>query len=169
VIESQEKAKSKIIWRRQVSDPLGKDNDLTHSRQNYAQGKSANHQTKARKPQRAPLPHMQAPPELMQLPLDECMQNTSQIEQLLQPCSDRSSSPVDRWIKSSRTWEPHRSDRCPSPVRSVPPGKLLELKTSSKPLGNACSKPNHAQTSPPCWECMNQAKKSKKCNLELPK
>jgi hypothetical protein len=46
----------------------------------------------------------------------------------------------------------------------TPPGKLPELKTSLKPLGNllkACSKPNHAQTSPPCWQCMNQAKNAK--------
>jgi hypothetical protein len=42
--------------------------------------------------------------------------------------------------------------------------KLLELKNSSKPLGNllnACSKPKHAQPSPPCWHCMNQAKNAK--------
>jgi hypothetical protein len=44
-----------------------------------------------------PPAYMQAPPEPMQLPLDECMQTTSQIEQLLQLCSDRSNqstSPV---------------------------------------------------------------------------
>jgi hypothetical protein len=64
----------RITWRSQVSDPLGKGNSSTHSRQNYAQAKSANYQTKARKPQRAPAAHMQAPPEPMQLPLDECMQ-----------------------------------------------------------------------------------------------
>jgi hypothetical protein len=38
-IESQWKAKSKITWRRQVSDPLGKGNDSTHPRQNHAQNK----------------------------------------------------------------------------------------------------------------------------------
>jgi hypothetical protein len=75
VIESQTKAKRKITWRRQVSDPLGKGNGSTHLRQNYAQAKSANHQTKARKPQRVPPAHMQAPPEPMQLPLDECMRH----------------------------------------------------------------------------------------------
>jgi hypothetical protein len=42
-IESQTKAKSKMTWRTQVSDPLGKGNDSTHPRQNYAQAKSANH------------------------------------------------------------------------------------------------------------------------------
>jgi hypothetical protein len=68
VIKSQGKAMSKITWRRHVSDPLGKGNNSTHPRQNYAQAKSANHQTKTRKPQRSPLAHMQAPPEPMQLP-----------------------------------------------------------------------------------------------------
>jgi hypothetical protein len=53
-IDSQRKAKSKITWRRQVSDTLGKGNDSTHPRQNHAQEKSTNHQTKARKPERAP-------------------------------------------------------------------------------------------------------------------
>jgi hypothetical protein len=76
-IESQRNAKRKITWRRQVSDPVGKGNGSAHPRQNYAQAKSANHQTKAWKPQRAPLAHMRAPPEPMQLPLDECMWTTS--------------------------------------------------------------------------------------------
>jgi hypothetical protein len=66
--ESQRKAKRKITGRRQVSEPLGKGNGSTHPRQNYAQAKSANHQSKARKPQRAPPAHMQAPPEPMQPP-----------------------------------------------------------------------------------------------------
>jgi hypothetical protein len=67
----------------------------------------------------------------------------------------------DRWARSPSTWELHRSDRCPSPMRPMPPGKLPELKNSSKPLRNflnACSKSFQAQTSPPCWQCMNQAK-----------
>jgi hypothetical protein len=48
-----------------------------------------------------------------------------------------------------------------------PPGKIWELhklKTSSNPLGNllnACSKPKHAQTSPSCWQWMNQDKNAK--------
>jgi hypothetical protein len=76
VIESQSKAKSKITLRRQVSDPLGKGNGSTHPRQSKAQAKSTNHRNKARKPQRAPPAHMQAPPEPMHLPLDKCMQTT---------------------------------------------------------------------------------------------
>jgi hypothetical protein len=77
VIENQRKGESKITWRRQVSDPLGKGNDSTHLRQNKAQAKSANHQPKLEKPQRAPPAHMQAPPEPMQLSLDKCMRTTT--------------------------------------------------------------------------------------------
>jgi hypothetical protein len=47
--ESQTKAKRKITWRRQVSDPLGKGNGLTHPRQNYAQAKSTKAPTKTQK------------------------------------------------------------------------------------------------------------------------
>jgi hypothetical protein len=75
--KADRKAKSMITWRRQVSDPLGKGNGSTHPSQNHAQGKSTSHHSKARKPQRAPPAHMQAPPELMQLTLDECMWTTS--------------------------------------------------------------------------------------------
>jgi hypothetical protein len=70
----------------------------------------------------------------------------------------------DRWARSPSTWELHRSDRSPPSVRPMPPRKLQELKNSSKPLGNllnACSKPFQAQTSPPCWQCMNQANNAK--------
>jgi hypothetical protein len=48
--------------------PLRQGQRLDTSETNYAEAKSANHQTKARKPQRAPPAHMQAPPEPMQLP-----------------------------------------------------------------------------------------------------
>jgi hypothetical protein len=46
-----------------------------------------------------------------------------------------------------------RSDRCtPEPKNgSKPPEDLL----------NASSKPFQTQTSPPCWQCMNQAKNAK--------
>jgi hypothetical protein len=50
----------------------------------------------------------------------------------------------DRRTRSPNTWEQHRSDRCPSPIRPMPPGKLPELKNSSKPPGNllnACTEP----------------------------
>jgi hypothetical protein len=138
-------------------DPLGKGNSSTHPRQNYAQAKSANHQTKARKPHRAPPAHMQAPPEPMQLPrgrmhANHLMKQSSYISLALTSQTGHTHR-LDRWARSPSTWEPHWSDRFPSPVRPTPPGKLPELKNSSKPLGNllnACSKPFRAQTSPPC-------------------
>jgi hypothetical protein len=79
-IESQRKAKSKITWRRQVSDPLGKGNGSTHPRQNLAQTKSANHRTRARTPQRAPPKPKHTPPEQMQ-------QCTTGMQQRAKNCS----------------------------------------------------------------------------------
>jgi hypothetical protein len=70
-IKSQRKAKSKITSRGQVSDPLGKGNGSTHPRQSKAQAKSANHQSEARTPQRAPPAHMQAPPETKHTPPEQ--------------------------------------------------------------------------------------------------
>jgi hypothetical protein len=155
-IESQTKAKSKITRRRQVSDPLGKGNGSTNLRQNYAQAKSANHQTKARKPQRAPL-------HTCKLPVNQCNSPwTNACEPLHEQTSCISSTLTSHtgaphrsnwWTRLPSTWELHPLDRFPSPVRPMPPGKLPELKNSSKPLGNllnACSKLFQAQTSPLC-------------------
>jgi hypothetical protein len=55
------KTKSKITRRRQVSDPLGKGNGLTHPRQNHAQAKSTNHQSK-----------QELPMYIYKLPLNKC-------------------------------------------------------------------------------------------------
>jgi hypothetical protein len=123
VIESQPKAKSKITWRRQVSDRLGKGNGSTHPRQNYAQAKSANHQTKARKPQRAPPAHMQAPPEPMQHPLDKCMRTTtwnraaasSQLSPVRPVTLTGQTGGQDRLAPGNHTGQTgalHRSGRC---------------------------------------------------------
>jgi hypothetical protein len=161
-IESPRKAKRKITWRRQASDPLGKGNDSTHPRQNYAEGKSANHQPKAQKLQRAPPAHMQAPPEPMQLPLDECMWTTSRNK-------------AAATALTGQTGQHHWSDRCPTYDRtSTLTGQTGELnrldrcttepRNGSKPPENlldAFSSPIHAQTSPPCWQCMNQSKNAR--------
>jgi hypothetical protein len=80
-----------MTWRRHVSDPLGKGNGLTHMRQNYAQAKSTNHQTKTRKPQRAPPAHMQAPPGWMHA---NHLKKTDPLHQLSSDRSDRSPPPV---------------------------------------------------------------------------
>jgi hypothetical protein len=64
-IETRREAKSKITWRRQVSDPLGKGNGSTHPRQNHAQAKSANHQPKLEN-------HKELPLHTCKLPLNQC-------------------------------------------------------------------------------------------------
>jgi hypothetical protein len=60
---------------------------------------------------------------------------------------------------TGQTGDLDRSDQC-----------ATEPKNGSQPLENllnASSKPFQAQTSPPYWQCMNQAKNAKKFNLEL--
>jgi hypothetical protein len=127
---------------------------LDTSETNYAQAKSANHQTKAQNPQRAPPAHMQAPLNQCNSPwMNACKTppETEQLQQLSSHRLDRSPSavrPVDKIAQHLGT----------APVRPVPltgqadaTWELLELKNSSKPLGNllnACSKPFQAQTSP---------------------
>jgi hypothetical protein len=84
--------KSKITWRRQVLDPLGKGNGSTHPRQNHAQTKSANHRTKARTPQRAPPAHMQAPPEPKHTPpepMQQCNMGMQQRAKIHSPSPGR--------------------------------------------------------------------------------
>jgi hypothetical protein len=116
---------------------------------------------KLEKTQRAPPAHMQAPPEQMQLPLDECMQNTTWNKaaattqlSLVRPVNTTGQTGVQHVNRTStltgQTVDLDRSDRCtPEPRNcSKPPENLL----------NASSKPFQAQTSPPCWQCMNQAK-----------
>jgi hypothetical protein len=56
------KGKEQDHLKKAVSDPLGKGNDSTHPRQNKAQAKSANHQTKARKTTKSsPCTHASSP------------------------------------------------------------------------------------------------------------
>jgi hypothetical protein len=163
-IESQTKAKNKITWRRQVSDPLSKGNGSTHPRQNHAQTKSTNHQTKARKTTKScPYTHASSP-WTNATPLDECMQNTTwnRAAATTQPWPARlvnttGQTGVQHVNRTStltgQTGDLDRSDQCtPEPRNgSKPPENLL----------NASSKPFQAQTSPPCWQCMNQAKNAK--------
>jgi hypothetical protein len=104
---------------------------------------------------------MQAPPEPMQLPLDESMQpfeeNRAAASAQLWPVRlvtttgqtgaqhmNRASTLTDQ------TGALDRSDWCATESinGSKPPNNLL----------NASSKPFQAQTSPPCWQCMNQTK-----------
>jgi hypothetical protein len=46
--KTKERQRATSLEEEQVSDPLGKDNGSTHPRQNHAQAKSTNHQSKAR-------------------------------------------------------------------------------------------------------------------------
>jgi hypothetical protein len=57
---------------------------------------------------------------------------------------------------TGQTGDLDRSDRCATEPRkgSKPPENLLK----------ATSKTFQAQTSPPCWQCMNQAKNAKLSN-----
>ena len=111
---------------------------------------------------RAPPEHMQAPPEHMQTPQDR-MHTTKSIT-----------------AHTGQTGTPHRSDRWPfwvhftpvrpvsSPVGPVTKEKFQLLKMHPKlyeHLLNVCSKLFHAQTSPPCWQCMNQAENAKNSTL----
>jgi hypothetical protein len=161
------KAKIKITWRRQVSVPLGKGNGSTQQRLNKLKQRAKDHQTNARKPQRAPLAHMQTPPEPVQLPLDECMQNSSQNR----AASPALLSPVRPVHLTGQTSAPDHRDLDTrtgqtgvSPVRLMTTWELQKPKNGSKLLGNpldAFSRPKHVQTSPPCWQCMNYAKNQK--------
>jgi hypothetical protein len=109
-IESQTKAKRKITWRRQVSNPLGKGNGSTHPRQNYAQAKNTNHQTKNSKTtMSSPCTHASSPWTNAYEPPHE----TEVLHQLSFHRSDRSPSqvrPVDKIAQHLGT----------TPVRTVP-------------------------------------------------
>jgi hypothetical protein len=126
--------------------------------------------TKLEQPQRAPPAHMQAPPEPMCLPLHEMHANhlkTGQLQQFqltpVRPVSTTGQTGAQHVHMTStligQTGDLGRLDRCtPEPRNgSKPPENLL----------NASNKPFQAQTSPPCWQCMNQAKNAKIFNLEL--
>jgi hypothetical protein len=85
--KAKERQKSKITWRIQVSDPLGKGKGSTHPRQNHAQAKSTNHQSKARTTQRAPPAHMQALPKLKHTPPEPMQQCTTGMQHRAKSCS----------------------------------------------------------------------------------
>jgi hypothetical protein len=93
VIESQRKAKKRITWRRQVSNPLGKGNGSTHPRQNYAQARSANHETKAWKTTKS----------------SRCTDETPLV--WMQAKHQMKQSSCNSWALTGQTGHPHRSDR----------------------------------------------------------
>jgi hypothetical protein len=155
-IESQRKTKSKITWRRQVSDPLGKGNGSTHPRQSKAQAKSANHQSEDRTPQRAPPAHMQAPSEPKHTPPEQMQQCNTGMQQRAKTCS-LCPGRLDRLPQAVRPPTTHLTAPCDRPYT-----KLLKICPNQlEHLPNTPRCPKHAQTSPPCWQCMNQDKMRK--------
>jgi hypothetical protein len=170
-IESQTKAKRKITWRRQVSDPLGKGNGSTHPRKNFAQANSANHQTKARKPQRAPCSHASSPwtnatpPGRMHA---NHLMKTEQLHQLSSDRSDRSPPPVrlvlNIWtgpalwpVRSVTTTGQTGDTQSPEMVRNHP--KTFQMHSIAQTCSNFS----------PLLTIHEWSQKCKKCNLELPK
>jgi hypothetical protein len=108
-IESQTKAKSKITWRRPVSDPLGKGNGLTHPRQSKAQAKSANHRNKARTTTKSsPCTHASSPWTNAPPPgrMHANQLKTVQLQQLqltpVRPVHNR----AQKWLET--TWKPSK-------------------------------------------------------------
>jgi hypothetical protein len=87
--------------------------------------------TKARKYNELPL-------HTCKLPLNQCNSlGRMHANHLMKPSNCNCSAHTgqtghphrsDRWTRSPSTWELQRSDRCPSPVRPMPLGKLPELK-----------------------------------------
>jgi hypothetical protein len=144
--------------------PLGKGNGSTHPRQNEAQAKSANHRNKARKTTKSsPCTHASSPrtnaPPTGRMHINHL--KTGQLQQLqltsVRPVTTTGQTGAQHVHRTStltgQTGDHDRSDRCTTEPRngSKPPENLL----------NASSKPFQAQTSPPCWQCMNQAKNAK--------
>jgi hypothetical protein len=138
VIESREKAKSKITWRRQVSDPLGKGNDSTHPRQNHALEKSTNHQS-----------IQELPLHICKLPLNKCQLWAQTGQAGSQYRSDRFRT-VDHTPKSQKM-----QNKCTSSLLTLGIGSRDAMQLFSTFL------------SPPCCQCTNQGSSLKTCNLEL--
>jgi hypothetical protein len=123
-----------------------------------------------KKPQRAPPAHMQAPPEPMQHPLDECMQTTS-----------RKQSNCINSALTGQTGHHHRSERCPTyeegqhsdrsdrwpwPVRPAHTRAQKRLETTWKPskcIQQAISSSNFS----PLLAMDESSQKCKTFNLEL--
>jgi hypothetical protein len=162
-IESQIKAKSKITWRRQVSDPLGKGNNTSETKLRSSKER--------RPPNQNSKNHKELPLHTCKLPLNQCNSPWTNACKPLE--ENRAAASAQLWpvrpvTTTGQTGAQHmnrvntltgqtddidRSDRCtPEPRNgSKPPKNLL----------NASSKTFQAQTSPPCWQCMNQAKNAK--------
>jgi hypothetical protein len=169
-IESQTKAKSKVTWRRQISDPLGKGNGSTHPRQNYAQAKSTNHQTKTRKTTTcSPCTHASSP--WTNTPPPGRMHAKHHLKQ----------GSCNNSALTGQTGQHHRSDQCatceqdqhsdrldrwPWPVRPVHTGAQKWLETTWKPskcIQQAISSSNFS----PLLAMHESSQKCKTFNLDI--
>jgi hypothetical protein len=162
-IESQTKAKSKITWRRQVSDPLGKGNGSTHPRQNKAQAMSANHQTKARKTTKSSPAHMQTPPRRMHAK-HHLKQGSCNNSALTGQTGHHHRS--DRCSICAQYLHSDRSDRWPRQVRPVHTRAQKWLETTWKPskcIQQAISSSNFS----PLLTMHESSQKCKTLKLEL--
>jgi hypothetical protein len=72
---------------RSLEEDKGKGNGSTHPRQNHAQAKTTNHQSKARTTQRDPSAHMQALPEPKHTPPEPMQQCNMRMLQRAKLCS----------------------------------------------------------------------------------
>jgi hypothetical protein len=104
---------------------------------------------KLKNPQWAPPAHMQAPPEPMQLPLDECMWTTSRNRatataqlRLVRPANTTGQTGAQHMNRTStltgQTGDLRRSDWCTTDTRngSKPPKNLLDAFNSPKICSN---------------------------------
>jgi hypothetical protein len=114
--------------------------------------------------------HKELPLHTCKLPLNQC---TSPWTNACNPAENRAAAVTsahtgqighhhrsDRCLRCAQDQHSHRSDRLPRPVDRC----TTEPRNGSKSpenLLNVSSKPFQAQPSPPCWQCMNQAKNAK--------
>jgi hypothetical protein len=104
--------------------------------------------------------HKELPLHTCKLPLNQCTSPGRMHANHLKPgqLQQLQLTPVRPVTTTGQTGH-HRSSDCDRSDRCT-----LEPRNGSKPpenLLNASSKPIQAQTSPPCWQCMNQAKNAK--------
>jgi hypothetical protein len=169
-IESQTKAKSKITWRRQVSDPLRNDNSSTYPRQNYAQAKSTNHQKQSLEN------HKELPLHTCKLPLNQCNSpwmnacktplETGQLQQLSSHRQTGHHHRSDRCSTCAQDQHSDRSDWWHRPVRSVHTRAQKRLETTWKPsksIQQAISSSNFS----PLLAVHESSQKCKTFNVEL--
>jgi hypothetical protein len=169
-IESQTKAKGKITWSRQVSDPLDKGNGSTHPRQSKAQAKSTNHQTKAPKTTNSPpcthasSPWTNATPLVWMHARHHLKQGTYNNSALT--CQIYHLHRSNRCSTCAQDQHSDRSDQWPRPVRPVHTRAQKWLKTTWKPsksIQQAISSSNFS----PLLAMHESSQKCKTFNLEL--